>query len=77
MPGTPKIDPPEEMFTIEPPPASMRCGIAYFEAQNTLPVRVVRRIACHSSVVSSCIGLKPWLTRSVGAALLIRVVILP
>ena len=77
IPGTPNVEPPDDTFTIEPPPASMRCGIAYFEAQNTLPVSVARTIASHSSVASSCIGFIPALTRSVGAALLINVVSVP
>src|SRR4051795_7719410 len=44
IPGTPNVEPPDDTFTIDPPPASTRCGIAYFDAQKTLPVSVARTI---------------------------------
>src|SRR6185312_5376355 len=75
-PGTPNTAPPEEMLTIDPPPASSMCGIAYFDVQNML-VRVPRTMSSHSWVDSSVTGLKLTLTSAVGAALLMRVVIGP
>ena len=75
-PGTPNTAPPEEMFTIDPPPASIMWGIAYFDVQNML-VSVPRRMSSHSGVVSSSTGLMLTFTNAVGAALLISVVIGP
>ena len=65
------------MLTIDPPPAWIMCGIAYFEAQNTFPVRLVRMIWFHSSVVYSTIGLMLTFTTSVAAALFTSVVNVP
>src|SRR5438034_844869 len=75
-PGTPNTDPPEEMFTIEPPPASIMYGTAYFDTQNAL-VRVPRTMPSHSSVVISRMGFMVTFTSAVGAALLTRVVMGP
>src|ERR1700691_4181443 len=53
-PLKPAIAWPEEMLTIDAPPAvpaAARCGQAYLDAQNTLPVSVPMRILSHSSVV--------------------------
>src|ERR1700730_2835918 len=36
-PEIPTIDWPEEMLTIEPPPAATMWGIPYLQLQNTLP----------------------------------------
>src|ERR1700761_7912384 len=48
---TPAMAWPEEMLTIDAPSAADRCGQAYLDAQNTLPVSVPTRIRFHSSVL--------------------------
>ena len=43
-PGTPNTAPPEETLTIDPPPASIMCGIAYFDVQNMLVERAAHDV---------------------------------
>src|SRR5689334_449577 len=75
-PGTPKTEPPDEMLTIDPPPASSMWGMAYFDVRNML-VSAPRRMSSQSWSERSSTGFMLALTSAVGAALLINVVIGP
>src|SRR5437763_16676368 len=75
-PGTPNTEAPEEMLTMDPPPASIMCGTAYFDIQNALVSEPVT-IASQASVFLSRIGFDATFPTAVGAALLMSVVIGP
>ena len=68
-PEIPTTDWPEEMLTIEPPPAVTMWGIPYLQLQKTLPVSALNMITFHSSVVYSTRRLMFEPTSIVGAAL--------
>src|SRR5579862_2910807 len=65
----PTTDWPEEMLTIEPPPAATMWGIPYLQLQNTFPVSALSKMRFHSSVVYSTSRLMFEPTSVVGAAL--------